>query len=421
MNTPKTLLIVIIFFSPFNLFSEITAGAALTVLDGIENTATNIIEDAENAGNNLLVTAAHQMITLIYNFKEVYREQLKETSKVLDQTQYNVFLNIQSVANKLINRADDLIVSLDNTIASFNGVIRNIPGFGNRPYISKPIIPVFIRNDSTRDEYELVFQGSNLDNARTKFRLNGSLIVPSEKSSNRHVYHVGAKDYLQALQKNRIHFDLVINYGGLPFLKRKAKYKYFSKVVPLEYGIIDVEVSVSNNDTIRISRVETLPATRTGASNWKGKRRTKRQTFRLSPTKPTNHIVVSSIKLKTIADRYGYGAHIADKSPAGILVQQHARSQGKPYGGGGKVQSRVSFTELEITERTGVHSISKIPMTFNDPIAIKLPNNTIAIQRIIVRLYDGKMLTLTTENLNENFEVQFRTIDKTLFIRNVVR
>lgn len=412
----KNFLTIILLFALKLSFGQTITGAAATIaLDEMQDGISQVIEDAENAGNSIINNGAFQVNTAIYNFRETYKDILKSSEEFLDEQAYNIFLGIRKSTEKIMKGATDFVAELDNTITTLHSVMASIPGIRRKPFISKTEMPVLIRN-SANDEYEIKFTGSLLD-LSPKLKINGHKLKASEISTKKLTYHLENELLTNVMEGKRANIELKFRYGGL--FKKKAKYSYFLKVIPLEYAKIDVVVSTTTNDTLRIQRTETLPATRTGGSNWRGKRKTSKNTFTVYPTKATNEILVSSIRLKVLENRYGYGADIVAKSPASILVSQHARSEGEPYGGGGKVQSRVTFTELQITRTPGAQEMKDIPLIFDDPLVVKLPNNTTAVQRITVTFYNGKKITLTTENTNKNFEVDYRKLDKTLFIRNI--
>ncbi|MHA6247027.1 hypothetical protein ACXYMU_03755 [Pontibacter sp. CAU 1760] len=415
----KSLLIGFLILVAQTSFCQITGVAAAVALDKMESTMSGVIEDAENSGNSVINNGALQVNTTIYNFRETYKDVLKSSDTVLDQQAYNIFLNIKKATDKISSGATDFVAELDNTVANLHSVMITIPGTSKKPYISKSYFPILIKS-SNFNEYEIQFTGSLLDQ-KSKFTVNGEEIKASEISTNRLIYHLEAEQLEKALEGKRANFNLEFRYGGLfkKLFQKTAKYNYFTKVVPLEFGAVDLQVSTTTNDTLRISRSHTFPETRTGGTSGTGSRRTSRQTFLVGPSIATNIIDVRSVRLETLENRYGYGASVQSATPAGITVIQHARSENEPFGGGGKVHSLVKFTELQITPITNSEEVQEKPFVFNEPLVIQLPRNTVAIQSIRVKLYDGKTVTLTTENINRNFEVDFRKHDSTLFIKNV--
>jgi hypothetical protein len=408
-----TILLLLVFEVSFS--QTITGAAATLALDDMQTSISQVLTDAENAGNSLINNGAFQVNTTIYNFRATYKEALNTSDQFLTEQAYQIFLGIKKSSEKILQGATDFVADLENTVTTLHSVMASIPLISSKPIISKTELPVLIRN-SKNDEYEIKFTGSLLNNG-PRFKINGHKLIASEVSTKTLVYHLENQLLSEVMTSKRANIDLKFKYGGL--FKKKSHFKYFLKVIPLEYAKIDAVVTTVTNDTIRIERVETLPATRTGGTNWRGKKKTSKETFTIYPTIPTNEILVNSASLQVIENRHGYGADIIAKSPASILIQQHARSDNKPLGGGGKVQSKVTFTELQITRKPGVQELKGMPLIFDDPLVIKLPNNATAVQKVVVTFYNGKTINLTTENKNKNFEVDFRILDKTLFIRNV--
>lgn len=409
---------LLLFIISHAAFSQITGVAMALALDEMEDKLNGVIQNAENSANNVINNGALQGNYTIYNFRETYKDLLKKTSDVADSQAYNIFLGIRKSTDKIFAGTTDFVAELDNTVANLRSVMATVPLLSKRPYISKTQIPVFVK-DNNITSYELQFNGSLLDQ-KHEFKLNGQKLIASEIGTNKIVYHLEDEILEKALQGRRVNFELSYKYGGfLGLFRRKASFKFFTNVIPLQFGIVDLQVSTSTSDTIKIARQEQMPETRTGGSNWRGRRRYNNQTFNVYPLVATNVIDVSSVRLETLENRYGYGAGITNRTPAGITIYQNARSDGRPYGGGGKVVSRVSFTEWQINNGTVTQEVKNLPLKFNEPLAIQLPKNSVAIQQINVKLFDGKTTILTMENINKNFEVDFRKSDSMLFIRNV--
>lgn len=401
--------------------AQVTEASIGLALNELENTAKNILNDANYAFNDVVNNAAVNVLNSIQQFKDAYSDILGKTSNELtiqQQTAFygleknvnNIFYNIREMNDRIDNSVDNLALHLGHTVVG-----DKIPRI---TYFSSPSI---IRQ---KDNTILVeFKGVFLNDENNTLLVNGKTIKPDQHTDKELKYLIPTS-YFKAYNNKEPkllfeNIEIVCNYktGWIWKDDKKKNYKYLIKTLPYKLGDIQYEYTVLDE------KKETKPRTEKWSfsckSDYKGKK-----------GKASKSVIVNAedgwlIDINSVKATWNGNSscnssariNVENKSSKAFKVSMNCVTDSKPlvrcnYNG------IVTFTQFRTVETDVIKSSDKIPMNSKSQLVYTLPSNTKHWNTVRVKLFNGEELVFTKSAKKGFVKVDFNKVSKVLSIEN---
>ena len=170
----KKLLIITIFIFSFTTSQAQMSGIqAKLILDNIETTANNILNDAQFAGDELVNNATQNLLYGIKEFRQTFKEVLGETDSVLTKQQELLFNNLKATSDDLFHNIEYQQGLLNNNINAIGNILSNTIISNNRPIVTSFKVPVISEYQLTDgNDLEVTFYGIKLNKRKNYLQIN---------------------------------------------------------------------------------------------------------------------------------------------------------------------------------------------------------------------------------------------------------
>ena len=407
----KKLLIITIFIFSFTTSQAQMSGIqAKLILDNIETTANNILNDAQFAGDELVNNATQNLLYGIKEFRQTFKEVLGETDSVLTKQQELLFNNLKATSDDLFHNIEYQQGLLNNNINAIGNILSNTIISNNRPIVTSFKVPVISEYQLTDgNDLEVTFYGIKLNKRKNYLQINNHRI-----------------DFENATTKTDSEITFRINDTLLPTNSDKVKislhlHKWWKdytqnfeiKILPLQIASVEINYISDFDCTTKHNRTVDLPTCRTSTPGLSYPRENNCSEL-ISPTNNKRKIDINNVSIKKIYDRYGRGrCDLGRVTESGIQVAVHAKSERTSYGGSGKVICQVSFIEID-EKKCEKENRMNLDVRYNNPLVSRI-NDVKAIQSVKVKYYNGQVqLFNTLKDESSLIKYQFSPTTKTV-------
>jgi hypothetical protein len=212
------------------------------------NKINNIIQNAQNAGLILEVTAASQAKNLIEQLRLTYEGELDKSVDAFSEKEQKIFDDITKSISGLEKGVTEAITNLSN-------VISMLPGINRTPQIRECTGNIIAPN---RKDYILTLQGGFWDvaaeNYKVSLKVNGQIINPIVEQTNQIEFQLPKS--LFTTPSNKISYipcEIYIDYKKSKLLlfhnKETATFSQKLIVLPPKFGEVILETTTLRDST----------------------------------------------------------------------------------------------------------------------------------------------------------------------------
>ncbi len=149
--------------------ADLPSGVAmLYVLDEIEEKAQNLIDDSQNATNNVVNNAAYNIVNSVVQVRQEYEEALEKTSEELTRQQRIAFEGLYSRVNQIFNNIKDEHTKMDDTLDNLANYLSDTIFVSDEPRISRFLSNMAVSGSVVKSDLLIQFRGKNLNHEKNK-------------------------------------------------------------------------------------------------------------------------------------------------------------------------------------------------------------------------------------------------------------
>lgn len=411
MRKLKILLSVFLLIISIKVNAQIDASTALIALEELDVTVENTMNDIQLLTDNAIGDGGNMLLSVISRLREDIKNTIGQADKVLRENQLILFNNISNEVEKFNLIAENKIVDIDAMTTRVTSAINDFWGKKREPRILTYETPTYTVNNNSN--YEINIIGEDFDRSFEKYLMIDNVKTPISQISQNKLKIIIPQEIMDSVSDNEKRFiesQLVFKYKK-GFIFKKSKVKHFDFVIPCVPKKIGTAIAFYEQ---KIPKIEYFPLinykaeTRSGSSNWRGKKKIGKRGINILPTKG-RYIDPTSFKIISWYKRHGGGYTINTVTEQYIKGSIYCKSDNKPYGGGGKatleLQYREFKTEYPLTRsQTPVSQLEAdklLIIKLPDPIDEHRPN----LNYVKVLTFDGKEHIITTSNQGKYFSL----------------
>jgi hypothetical protein len=386
--------------SQTELFSQaLSAGQALLVLDELESTVNDMLNEAGNVGVRIINNAGVNILMSIESLRNMIKEGVKDLDDSLTKQQQKAFDEINSLVDKVFDNIKSSQNQLDQSLNSLGIALGNIPFSKRTPRILQTNSPLIVKNWTS--SLNVCFKGMYLNNVHNYLLVNGKEIKPTKRIDNLLEFEIPMQIINSLIKQNNKYYKLnakLVVYKKKDSKKDKHKFEYpfYIKTFPRQIVTdLDVHYFRDISTTISHQRVHRRQCT-TNRAHTSGRRRSSNCPHRIDRSGPNFTIDVNSVSHTSIERRHGGDFRWDQITPVALTFVVHAQSDNRPRGGGGKHVVDIKFTEIERVSRpnTPAQKLNK-KISLGSPLSFNLDTDTKDLGRIVVTFFDGTKEVLT--------------------------
>lgn len=393
-------------------YAQISGATALMALDELDKSITSQINSVDNLITNSIGNTGNMILSISARLKKDINETIGNTDKILREKQlglYNQILSLKDDFNKAIK---ENIENIDVIATRVTQVIDDFFGKNREPNIFKYNTGVFVLNYNK--DYSFSATGKNFDRSYEVFvKINGNKILPSTSHNTKLNFIIDSAFIKTNDDKNYIIGEIVFKWKkGLFKRKRERRDKFIIPLTPLNIGTAQAFYEQELPKKIFYSQQRTYNCS-TGSSNWKGDQERESTAINILPVNGRS-FDKNSIIINNWYQRYGGGYRFTSKTEQQTIGRITCKSDGKPYGGGGRSTLTFSYKEFEIkyevndlkTNSLNVSTVNPTLFKLPEPVDGKRPN----VSFVKIKTYDDKEIILTPNEQNKYFSLKINPV-----------
>ena len=208
------------------------------LLDDLETKATAVIDNSQNAANNVVNNAAQNAIGTLAQAREIYKDALHLTKKELTTQQRMAFEGIESRIDQLFTNIESEHDRIDDTLDNIATYLSDTVFSSSAPRISRFLSSIAVHGSSIDSPLFIKFRGKNLNDKRnrltvhlhTPFELEPVEISDSLLSFSLNVDRI--KEFASNQNLTLIPIEVSLFEDGFLFFPNEKVYKYQVRVIP---------------------------------------------------------------------------------------------------------------------------------------------------------------------------------------------
>lgn len=211
----------------------------LYVLDEIEKKAQALIDESQNATNNVVNNAAYNIVNSVVQVRQEYEEALEKTSEELTRQQRVAFEGLYSRVNQIFNNIKNEHTRIDDTLDNLANYLSDTIFVSDEPRISRFLSNMAVSGSIVESDLLIQFRGKNLNHEKNKLSVDSGSkkleIQSSERSDNSLSFTI-PRSFIEnhsndtSLSLIPIQISLYEDYWI--FFSEEKTYKYHVRVLP---------------------------------------------------------------------------------------------------------------------------------------------------------------------------------------------
>lgn len=403
--------------------SIVTVGVVLNELEG---TAENILNDAQYVMDTAITNAAVNVLNAIDQFEKAYEDILDKTSDELTEQQQRAFdgleRNIELVFLRIKERQDHLDDSVNSLALHLASVL---PG-AKIPIITKFSSPIVVEGDE--NQVTIRFDGILLNNKDNVLVIGDKNFGPSEHSDKTLQYVIPSESFnLGEKEKNEsalLSVTLITKYKQFFFFEQIKEYKYLIRIIPNEIATAYVTHLCS----------ETRRDTRQRREQWTVSSRSRVRTFPpeiergdvtrafIAHPSPDYDIDINSVNVghsgNDSCSEHHSRVQLDNRTASAVSISCKSVTHREP-GVNCHRTCWVSFTEYQDVETKKEEVLSPVKVSFDKPVLYPLPDESHGLSSIVVELFNGQELVFDKPGRQGFIEVTQNEVSKSVTIRAI--
>lgn len=394
--------------------AQVSAAAALIVLDEVDAKVSKQLQTIDNLATNAIGNTGNMILSASARLRKDINETIGNTDKALRENQLNLYNQLLSLSSDFSEAIQTNLSSVDLIATRVTATLDNFLIKEKEPRIYKYESKAFIKSYDPSYTFKVV--GKNFDQADNIFlKVNNKVIKPSQLNYSELIFKVDSTDINSTsrgayLSNTQIVFEWT---KGLFNSKKQSIVPFIIPTLPLHIGDVTVFYEHALPERKYSEPIDYNCNCSTGSSSWSGSRRRSSTAFNILPT-GGRLIDPASISVKNWNQRYGGGNHFDHKTEQQIKGVITCQSEGQPYGGGGFSTLTFSYREYEIvypnhkksTEAQRITSVNPVVFDLPDPVDGKRPN----ISYAKVKTFDNKEFVLVPNAQSPLFDLRLNPV-----------
>jgi hypothetical protein len=404
---------LVIAFTISNSYSQISGATALIALDEIDKSITSQMNSVDNLITNSIGNTGNMILSVSARLKKDINETIGNTDKKLRENQLNLYNQISTLSTDFNKAINENIQELDVISARVTQTVDDFFGKNKEPNIFKYKTGVFISNYDK--DYKVSATGKNFDRSYEVYvNLYGKKLMPVSSINTKIEFVVDSTLINSNVDdKGYLTGEIVFKWKqGLFNRKKERRDKFIIPVAPLEIGTAQAFYEQELPKKIYYTQEKTYNCS-TGSSNWKGEQEKESTAINIIPVNG-RYFDKNSIQVTNWYQRHGGGYSFTSKTEQQFVGKITCKSDGKPYGGGGKSTLTFKYKEYEIkymvenlnTDTLNISTVNPILFELPEPIDGKRPN----LSYVRVMTFDNKEIILTPNETNKYFSVKINPV-----------
>lgn len=400
-------------FSLSYSYSQISGAAALIALDELDKSITSQMKSVDNLITNSIGNTGNMILSVSSRLKKDINETIGNTDKKLRENQLNLYNQIATLTEDFNKAIKENIQEVDLIATRVTQTVDDFFGKNKEPNIFRYNTGVFI--DNYDKNYKVSATGKNFDRSYEVYvNLYENKISPSSSNNTKLEFVVDST--LIKANRNDIGYltgEIVFKWKkGLFNRKKERRDKFIIPIAPLEIGTAQAFYEQELPKKVYYTQ-ERIYNCSTGSSNWKGEQEKESTAINIIPV-DGRYFDKNSIEVTNWYQRHGGGYSFTSKTEQQIVGEITCKSDGKPYGGGGKSTLTFKYKEYEIkyevkdlnTDTLNISTVNPILFELPEPIEGKRPN----LSYVKVMTYDNKEIMLTPNETNRYFSLKINPV-----------
>lgn len=412
-----TLLIMLASTSSYALFTE--AMTVKMLLDGLEQQANAILNNAKYSANGIVNNGAYNVINTVHQVRYDYEEVLNKTSKELTEQQRQFFEGLDGKITLFFDSVEAEHNKVDNTLDNLAIYLSDTMLMSKEPRISRFLSSTGICNQEKSKPITIKFRGKNLHHKKNALVVKNERISPLDMGDNTISFILPSS----LIAANCATDDVTLIPMEIELHKRSIfgsamkNYKYAVRLIPndLAFAIVTTkaeQLSVSNEQIITRGG-----PTGSVSAHTLGGRRCNHPSFNAYPD---DGYVIDTSSVRAFFN------HRSDHCSG-----QHSRCSANP-------SSRVAYVDCTICSESGpsatcswgagvqfkqqkmepitiFQSSERFPVLYNKPVVWSIPNN-MKFSHVQLTYFDGTEVIYEKESMDSLIKVSFDPASKTVVI-----
>ncbi|GMQ24548.1 hypothetical protein Aoki45_12300 [Algoriphagus sp. oki45] len=391
------------------VLSPMTAGSAILALDAVNSSIDDATSTVEFAVNKTINNSAAQIKSIISDLRHNILETVGDIDSKITEQQFRTLENILLLESEFESAIVNGLDGIERVSNNAGQIISDLPFTKNEPRITSVDLPFFIVDWSEKVEIKLT--GYNLDDKETGLVISEKLINPTIQSSTELTFSIPKAsiiDFYLGLDDSEklsvLNFPTTLSLGYKDgfFCSRKVKELPISvKLLPRNLGKVAVVYQTDKLvDNIERGFTSTICQVTTGSSS--PRRRSEgnscsvnapRKFLESCNNEVQGRILTNTIKINERANRYGGGASVGSVDERGFVLNVQAKSQNRPYGGGGYYAADVTFDVSYPCKVKKDEKTEYLDLFVGQDVVFDLdPNDSPLFKRAEISFFDGSSL-----------------------------
>lgn len=381
----------------------------LYVLDEIEEEAQNLIDDSQNAANNVVNNAAYNIVNSVAQVRQEYEDALEKTSEELTRQQRMAFEGLYSRIDQIFDSIKNEHTKIDDTLDNLANYLSDTIFVSDEPRISRFLSNMAVSGSVVKSDLLIQFRGKNLNHEKNRLSIDSGSeklgMQPSERSDNSLSFTVSRSfidNHSSDTHLSLIPVKISIYEDYLIFFTKEKTYKYNVRVVPNQ--LASARLFVRQTRTIEAERAGKNVAGPTGCfRSGRTSRRSRDVSMNAFPDPGWE------IDTRTVLPNSGITDHCSSEytrcgtspSPTAVNLNCTIVSQ---RGVGARVTCcyglRVNFSQYREEDETEVSNLAPQKFKYDSPATWTIPDGK-TFDRIELLLFDGRELVYEKEESNQ--------------------
>jgi hypothetical protein len=368
-----------------------------SIIGDWSNKINTIIQNAQNAGMVLEVTAAAQAQDLVEQVRIKYEGELDKTLDAFSTSEQKTFEDVTKAISGLDKGVTDALTNMGNVIAM-------LPGMNKTPQIRQCSGNIIAPN---KDNYLLLLQGGFWDLAKENYKavlkIKNSVYTAVVKDNNNIEFQLPKT--LFPFSKDSIKYlpcEITIDYqkNSFLFFHKKAIAVFSQKLIilPEKFGSVCLQTTTLKDSTF----IE--PGKKCGPLVWSSKDGNTHQEILGCDMEPGWNCDINSVSEIAAAEEGRYNVDWFDlgNHSAPMRVQWQIMTTPKTHVGGndGVRGIFLSYTRYQVRKVDVIKKDSPIDLNWGSKIILDIPRSS--IWKLIITKYDGSVLEIASANQNSS-------------------